>query len=190
MTSGAGVRAAGRAGPASAWFPWLPARASPGGTPSSASSPVPLTRMIWPSRRIQATPAARNLRVSRMLPVNGAPGAGEQGWRGRRGGRTQVRGQQAPGRQSLAARTGTPGSQTPGSRVTGSRMGAGAPRSPDSAPHQAHPPLRVTFAWLIRASWSIRGPPAPSIYRQAWINHDNRRTSPPGVTPVACCGLL
>jgi len=22
------------------------------------------------------------------------------------------------------------------------------------------------------------------------MNHDNRRTSPPGVTPVACCGLL
>jgi len=101
--------------------PWLPAPHEPRRrSPTSASSPVPLTRMIWLKRKFRATPAARNHPVSRMLRVNGAPGAGEQGWRG---GRTQVRGRQAPVRQSPAARAGAPGSQAPGSLVAGSLAG-------------------------------------------------------------------
>jgi len=45
----------------------------------------------------------------------------------------------------------------------------------------------VTFRRWIRASWWIECIPVPSINRGTRINHDNRRTPPPGVTPVACC---
>src|ERR1700689_4990201 len=45
----------------------------------------------------------------------------------------------------------------------------------------------VTFAWLIRATWWIVCIPVPSINRRTRINRDNRRTPPPGVTPVAYC---
>src|SRR5580704_13816574 len=65
-----------------------PARTSPVATPSPVSSPVPLTRMIWLPWWIRATPAARILRKSRILRVDGTPGAGEEGWRGCGRGRT------------------------------------------------------------------------------------------------------
>ena len=62
------------------------------------------------TRRIRyAYPAARNHHVSRMLRVNGAAGAGEQGWRGA-GWLGVGAGRQASGRQLSAARTGPPDS--------------------------------------------------------------------------------
>jgi len=45
----------------------------------------------------------------------------------------------------------------------------------------------VTFGWLIRAAWWIVCIPVPSINRRTRIHRDNRRTPPPGVTPVASC---
>jgi hypothetical protein len=46
----------------------------------------------------------------------------------------------------------------------------------------------TTFAWLIRVLRWIVCPPVPRIDHEARINHNNRRTSPPGVTPGASCG--
>jgi hypothetical protein len=42
----------------------------------------------------------------------------------------------------------------------------------------------VTFAWWIRALWLIRGTRVPAINHGARIHHDNRRASPPAVTPA------
>jgi hypothetical protein len=113
---------------------------SPVATASSASSPVPLARMIWLKRKFWATPAAALHRVSRMLRVDGAPVTGGQGGgagRGRTGcGRTGcgVRGAGAGvagrgggregrrdlGRQLPAGRAEHSPTQIPDSRVTGS----------------------------------------------------------------------
>src|SRR5579859_1329646 len=43
----------------------------------------------------------------------------------------------------------------------------------------------ASFAWSIRASWSITGTGVPAIYRRARIDHNKRTRSPPGVTPAA-----
>jgi hypothetical protein len=143
-------------GPGISVAAWFRARTSPGGTPSSASSPVPyqasspvpLTRMTWLKGKLRATPAARTHPVSRMVPVNGTPGTGEQGWR-------------AAGRRDATS------------------PGLGATPRTSAAP--------VTFGWLIRASWWIACVPGPRINRRTRINHNNRRSPPPGVTPVAHC---
>jgi hypothetical protein len=61
------------------------------------------------------------------------------------------------------------------------------PSASDSAPQHAHPPLPPHFPWLINAPRLIAGAGIPLNHRQARINRNNRRVSPPGVTPVMCC---
>src|ERR1700677_4449923 len=78
------------------------------------------------------------------------------------------------GRLGLASRDGGDGGRPD---VTSLGLGA-APRTSAAS---------VTFGWLIRATWSIRCTPVPSINRRTRSNHFNRRTPPPGVTPVAYC---
>jgi hypothetical protein len=45
----------------------------------------------------------------------------------------------------------------------------------------------VTFPWLIRVLRWIACPPVPRIDHEARINHNNRRASPPAVTPAISC---
>jgi hypothetical protein len=45
----------------------------------------------------------------------------------------------------------------------------------------------VTFARWINAPRLMGGAGVLLNHRQAWINRDNRRAPPPGVTPAMCC---
>src|ERR1700683_5642159 len=96
-----------------------------------------------------------------MLRFNGAAGAGARGRRGVAGGGGGAARRRGGGADAVAG------------------LGLGAAPATSAA--------SVTFAWLIRATWSIRCAPAPAINRRTRINHHNRRTPPPAVTPVACC---
>jgi hypothetical protein len=64
-----------------------------------------------------------------------------------------------------------------GRRATSPRLGAATATSAAFA----------TFSWLIQAPRLIGGAGAPLIHRQARINRNNRRVSPPRATPVRSC---
>jgi hypothetical protein len=157
-----------------------PAR-GPGGTPSSASSPVPLTRMIWLKRKLRATPAARNHRVRRMLRVNGAAGAGEEGWRGGAGRPSGGEGTAGPGRQSPAARPAHP---APRPRAAASRALLPGPmcHEPRTRRRTRHI-RRFGHICAVDPGFVVDRVPAPTINRRTRIHHGNRRTPPPDVTP-------
>jgi hypothetical protein len=121
-------------------------------------------------RSIQAAPAARILRVSRILHGNGTlthyRGLRDDGMRGHRG-RGNTYDPSAPRAPSA---------------------GADVPRAPRLGAATGTSAASVTFSRWIHAPRLMGGAGIPLNDRQARIHRGNRRASPPGVALVVSCG--